>query len=198
MKKQIRIILAFIIMVIAWTTCISQNTFKNEDLQKVNASILKLDTTCGTSGSTGVLNSILVQEAAINQKNTKLDSLEIKIASVSSVSTDKALVVDQRPTTATFGSTIPTVTAYNSSANTITTTNCITIVIENVSVTKDATIVYGGITFNLGYVGNTARYPTTYTFTMPFDWPSKKYSPFPTLVVNAASSQVAVTKYFIQ
>lgn len=181
----------------------SQHSFKNEDLQTVNANILELDTTCQSvnTNSTSViskLESILTSSQDIYTRILKLDSLTYKSSNVSAASTDRALVVEDRPTTATFGSNTPTVTNYSSAGNTISTTNCIIIILENVSATTNATFTYGGVTIYLGYPNSAAKYPTTYTFTMPYDVPSKKYSPFPALVVNALGSSVNVTKYFAQ
>lgn len=191
-----RILLAILISLFCFTSMNSQQVWLHNDLLRIDTSIKAVSLDNVTTNTK--LESILVQNTGMNTKLTKLDSLEIKTPSVSAVATDKALVVDQRPTTATFGTNTPTVTAYTTASNTIITTNCITIVLENVSVTTSATFQYGGISFTLGYKNNPNGYPTTYTFTMPYDWPSKKYSPFPTLVLSALGSQVALTKYFVQ
>lgn len=122
----------------------------------------------------------------------------IKASSTASVETDKALVVDIRPTTALFGSNTPTVTAITTAGNTITTTNCIKILIENQSLTTNATVTYGGQVFTVGFKGNSVGYSNYYAFDACYDTASRKYSPFATLVVDAAASNIFITKIFAQ
>jgi hypothetical protein len=122
----------------------------------------------------------------------------VKASGTASTNSDVAQVVVSRPSTALFGSTTPTVTAYNTDANTITTTNCVRIIVENKSTTTDGSISYGGVILPIGKKNNTSGYFTLYTFEAPFDWPSQKYSPLAALIVNAASANIVVTKYFTQ
>ena len=122
----------------------------------------------------------------------------IAASAVSASNLDNALVVDQRPITASFGANTTTVTSYTTDANSITTTGCIKVIVENKSTSTDGTVVYGGVGFNLGKKGNTSGYSTVMTFESIYDYASKKYSPFATLVVNALASNIVVTKIFTQ
>lgn len=126
------------------------------------------------------------------------DDVTIKASSTASTATDKALVVDIRPQTALFGANTPTVTAITTAGNTITTANCIKILIENQSLTTNATVTYGGSVITLGYKGNTAGYSTFYAFDALYDIASRKYSPFATMVVDGSGSNVSLTKIFAQ
>jgi hypothetical protein len=126
------------------------------------------------------------------------NDVSIKASSTAPTITDKALVIDIRPTTAIFGVNTPTVTAITTAGNTITTTNCIKILIENQSTTTNATVTYGGQVFTVGFKGNSAGYSNYYAFDAPYDIASRKYSPFATMVVDANLSNIFLTKIFAQ
>lgn len=150
-----------------------------------NARLLRLESKAGVS------DSIFIK--------TTNDTLSSRLTTSIALPTNgvKALNVRQVQTTALVGVNIPTVTAYTTNTNTVVTTNVNEIVIENMSLTTTANFTYGGQTFILGHKGNGIT-PSFYNIKVPYDASSFKYSPFATLIVNAASSSVFVTKYFIQ
>ena len=162
-------------------TLVNNNTLTRRNLDTLAATYQSLKTGSALFRITNGTNTATVTASAVSASNL-----------------DLALVVDQRPITATFGSNTPTVTAYNTDANTISTTNCVRIVIENKSTSTDASISYGGQLIQLGKKGNTSGYNTIYQYDAIYDFASKKYSPFPTVIVNALASTVLVTKYFAQ
>lgn len=132
-------------------------------------------------------------------KDEKLDTIISRLpnSTITLNGATKGFLVRQIQVTPFVGTNIPTVTAYNTNANTVVTTNCTEIVLENMSTTTNATFVYGGQTFTLGFKGNGVT-PSFYNFKAPYNESSFKYSPFATLIVNAVGSSVFLTKYFIQ
>lgn len=172
----------------------TQNEFKVNGVVKpisVASYIAELDAIIAAASSGGGATAVLQQ--------TQVDTLSSRLTTSTALPTNgvKALNVRQVQTTALVGVNIPTVTLYTTDANTVVTTNVTEIEIENMSLTTNANFTYGGQTFTLGFKGNGIT-PSFYHFKAPYDASSFKYSPFATLIVNAASSSVLVTKHFIQ
>jgi len=176
------------------------STEAKQDLAKIALDLLHTDLVSATPTGTNTIGNVNQSQstAGFSKLTDGTNDVSIKAASTASTATDKALVIDIRPTTASFGANTPTVTAITTAGNTITTANCIKILIENQSLNTNATVTYGGQVFTVGFKGNSAGYSNYYAFDACYDTASRKYSPFATLVVDAAASNIFLTKIFAQ
>lgn len=172
----------------------TQATSAKQDLAKTALDLLHTDlannatTTLQTAGNTSL--STIATNSGTQATSAKQD---IAKTALDLLHTD---LTSSLP--AVFGTTIPTVTAYTTAGNTISTTNCIKVLVENESITTNGTITYGGKIITIGFKGNVSGYSTFYSFDAPYDVASKKYSPFASMVIDALTSNIYVTKIFTQ
>jgi hypothetical protein len=132
------------------------------------------------------------------------DSIFIKLTTDSIAAVNKtlkdslSLLIKNIGAQVSMGTNAPILLDFNSNSNVVDSVNVMKFIIENMSITTNATFIYGGLTYTLGAKGNSDGYPSFYTMDAIYDEKNRRYSLINTLTVNAAGSQVRVTKVQLQ